>query len=131
MATPALSPGAANYSLMPNSLHCRNDELGAFLETGGPARGHDLGLGIKTDRVRPVLVEVAEAGALPAAESVIRKRHRDRHINAHHAHLHTAGEIARRIAVTGEDRNAVAVFVLRRQPQSLVIILGAHDRQDR
>jgi hypothetical protein len=40
-------------------------------EKGRPARGHGLGLGVEADRIRPVLVEVAEAGALPAAEGVI------------------------------------------------------------
>src|SRR5262249_34040978 len=29
------------------SFHRRNDELGAFLDAGGPARGHRLGLGVK------------------------------------------------------------------------------------
>src|SRR5258708_29379607 len=53
------------------SLHRRNDEFGAFLGARGPARRHRLGLGVKAHRVGPVLVEVAEARALPAAEGVI------------------------------------------------------------
>jgi hypothetical protein len=60
-----------------------------------------------------VLVEVAEAGFLPAAEGVIGQRHRDRHIDADHADIDAAdGEIARGVAVAGEDRGAVAVFVV-------------------
>src|SRR5712691_12713699 len=47
------------------SLHRRDDELGAFLRAGGPARGHRLGLGIEAHRVRTVLVQVAEARTLP------------------------------------------------------------------
>src|SRR5215471_13935761 len=61
-----------------SSLHRRDHELGAFLDAGGPARGDGLGLGIETDRVRPVLIEIAETRALPAAERVIGKRHGDR-----------------------------------------------------
>jgi hypothetical protein len=42
-----------------SSLHGGDDEFGALLDAGGPARGHRLGLGIEADRIRPVLVEVA------------------------------------------------------------------------
>src|SRR4051812_15831157 len=45
------------------SLHRRNHELRALLHPARPARGHGLGLGIEPDRVRAVLVQVAEAGA--------------------------------------------------------------------
>src|SRR5437773_8643112 len=93
-------------------LHRRDDELGAFLGAGRPARRDGLGLGIEAHRIRPVLVEIAEAGALPAAEGVIGERHRNREVHADHADLYAAGEVARGIAVTREDRNAVAVFVL-------------------
>jgi hypothetical protein len=34
-----------------------------------------------------VLVEIAEARALPAAEGVIGERHRDRHVDADHADI--------------------------------------------
>ena len=40
-----------------------------------------------------------------------------------------AGEVARGVAVAGEDRDAVAVFVLGRQPHRLLVILGAHHRE--
>src|SRR3954454_14285882 len=39
------------------SLHGRNDELGAFLGTGWPARRHGLGLGIDAHRIRSMLIE--------------------------------------------------------------------------
>src|ERR1700752_1250192 len=47
-------------------LHRRDRELRTFLDAGRPARGHRLGLGVEADGVRTVLVEVAEAGLLPA-----------------------------------------------------------------
>src|ERR1700743_3999984 len=52
-------------------VHRRDRELRTFLDAGGPARGHRLGLGVEADRVRPVLVEIAEARLLPAAEGGI------------------------------------------------------------
>src|SRR5262249_3438981 len=107
-------------------LHRRNDELGAFLDAGWPARRHGLGLGVEADRIRSVLVEVAEAGALPAAERVIGERHRNREVDADHADVHPAGEIACGVAVAREDRDAVAILVLRREPHRLVVVLGAH-----
>src|ERR1041385_1114652 len=64
--TPGLLPAAASQA--PASLHRRDDELGAFLGACRPARGDGLRLRVEADRVRPVLVQVAEAGALPAAE---------------------------------------------------------------
>ena len=90
-----------------------------------PARGDRLGLGVEADRIRPVLVEVAEARALPAAEGVIGDRHRDRHVDADHADLHPGDEIARRIAVAGEDRDAVAVFVVVGQRERFIVVLSA------
>src|SRR5713101_5528396 len=62
---------------LPRSIHGRYGKLRAFLDAGGPARGHGLGLGVEADRIRTVLVEIAEAGFLPAAKRVIGNRHRD------------------------------------------------------
>src|SRR5215475_14547870 len=100
---------ATAYSFSHRSLHRRDDELGALLDAGRPARRHGLGLGVKADRIRPVLVEVAEAGALPAAEGVIGERHRNGEVDADHADVDPAGEVARGVAVAGEDGDAVAV----------------------
>src|SRR5437763_15262771 len=47
-------------------LHRRDREFRALLDAGRPARGHRLGLGVEADRVRSVLVEIAEARLLPA-----------------------------------------------------------------
>src|SRR6266849_560430 len=106
-------------------IHRRDRELRAFLDAGRPARGDRLGLGVEADRIRAVLVEIAEAGLLPAAEGVIGDRHRDRHVDADHADIDLGREVARGVAVAGEDRNAVAVVMIRRQRQRFRIVLGA------
>src|ERR1700752_1909936 len=49
-------------------IHCRDDEFGAIFDAGRPAGRDGLDLRVELDRRRAVLVEVAEAGALPAAE---------------------------------------------------------------
>src|SRR5277367_6014011 len=111
------------------SIHGRNGELRALLDAGRPARGHRLGLGVEADRIRPMLVEIAEAGFLPAAEGVIRDRHRDRHVDADHADIDTCRKVARGVAVAGEDRNTVAVIMIGRQGERFGIVLGAHHRK--
>src|SRR5258708_7577247 len=109
-------------------VHRRDRELRAFLDAGRPARGDGLGLGVEADRIRAVLVEIAEARLLPAAEGVIRNRNRNRHVDADHADIDLGGEIARGVAVAGEDRNAGAVVMVRRQRAPFRIVLGAHPR---
>src|ERR1700751_3070816 len=113
-----LAANAAAVSVMTRSssfrvnmalIHGGDDEFGAVLDAGWPPRRDGLDLGVELDRRRAVLVEVAEAGALPAAEGVIGHRDRDRNIDTDHAHLHPGDEIARGVAVAGEDRHAVAV----------------------
>src|SRR5260370_26630299 len=101
--------------VMTRSIHRRNRELRALLDAGRPARGDGLGLGVEADRIRAVLVEIAKAGLLPATESVIGDRHRDRHVDADHADIDLGREIARRITVASEDRDAIAVVMIRRQ----------------
>jgi hypothetical protein len=98
----------------------------AFLDAGGPAGGDGLGAGVEAEGVGAVLVEVAEAGLLPAAEGVIGERHRDRHVDADHADVDPAGEVAGGVAVAGEDRGAVAVFVAHGQVDRLVVGLRPH-----
>src|SRR5882672_311105 len=92
-------------SVMTRSIHRRDRELRTFLYAGRPARGDRLGLGVEADRIRAVLVEIAEAGLLPATKRVIGDRHRDRHVDADHADIDLGGKIARGVAVAGEDRN--------------------------
>src|SRR6201996_6339961 len=116
-------------TVTPRSPHRRNAEVRAFLDARGPARGDGLGFGVEPDRIRTVLVEVAEPGTLPAAEGVIGDRHRNRHVYADHADLNLRGEIARGVAVAGEDRDAVAVFVVVAEAQRLVVARRAHHRE--
>src|SRR6201989_3576006 len=112
-------------------LHGRDYELRTFLGAGRPARRDGLGLGVEADRVRSVLVEIAEAGALPAAERVVGERHRNGEIHAHHADLYAIDEVAGGVPVAGEDGDAVAVLVLGRQAHGLFVVLGADDREHR
>src|SRR3954471_24984429 len=91
-------PASANANAMRTptrtaSLHRRNHELRAFLRSGRPARRHGLGLGVKAHRIRSVLIEIAEAGALPAAERVVGERHGDCEVHADHADLDALSEI--------------------------------------
>ena len=97
------------------SAHCRNDEFGPLLHTGRPARSHGLRFRIEAKRIGAVLVEIAESGSLPAAKCEVGDRHRNGHVDADHADLHLRGKIARRVAIAGENGDAVAVFVLGRQ----------------
>ena len=78
-----------------------------------------------------MLVEVTETGALPAAKGVVRHRNWDRHVDADHPDLNAGHEVAGGVAVAREDGNAVAVLVLRRQGQRLLVGVGADDAQHR
>src|SRR5438067_136974 len=113
------------------SAHRRHDVFGAGADAGRPARGHRLQPRVEAHALAAVDGHVAEQRALPAAKAVERHRHRDRHVDADHADLHAAGEFARGIAVTREDRDAVAVFVVARELGRLVERIRAHDRQYR
>src|SRR3954466_9380601 len=75
-------PNAIRTPTRTASLHRRNHELRAFLRAGGPARRHGLGLGVEAHRIGSVLVEIAEAGALPAAERIVGEGHRDCEVDA-------------------------------------------------
>ncbi len=95
--------GGGDDALVPR-LEC---ELRAGADAGRPARGHGLELSIEAHAFHDVDAVVAEDRGLPAAEGVIGHRHRDRHVDAHHADLDVVGEGARGVAVAGEDRRAV------------------------
>src|SRR5690348_3870874 len=81
-------------------------------EAVGPALRDDLVLGPEAKAFLAVLADVAEAGALPSAEAVVADWHRDRDVHADHAYIDPRGEFACGVAVTREDRDAVAVLVL-------------------
>ena len=57
--------------------------------------------------------------------------HRDGHVDAHHAHLHTARELARHAAVTGEAGHAVAELMLVDELQCRGHVGHAHTGQHR
>ena len=93
-------------------LHRRHHEVGPGADAGGPAARDGLELGVEAHALGAVHVVVAEQRGLPAAEGMERHRHRDRHVDADHADLNLVGELAGRITVAGEDRGAVAEFML-------------------
>src|SRR6266581_5467760 len=93
-----------------------------------PAGGDDLGPGVERHAFRAVDVLVAEQRVLPPAEGVVGHRHRDRHVDADHAHVHPPLEPPRRLAAGGEDRRAVAVRVGVDQRDRLVHGVGAQHR---
>src|SRR5262245_52976729 len=108
-------------------FHRWDYKLGAFLCAGRPARGYGLGLCIKTDRIRPVLVEVAETGPLPATKCMVGERDGNSEVYAHHSHLDAIDEIACSVAVAREDRYSVSIFMLGRKTHRLFIVLRPHD----
>src|SRR5262245_33067718 len=77
----------ADYGQASSSLHRWNDEFRSALGARRPARRDRLCLGVEADRVRPMLIEVTEAGALPTAEGVVGEGHRNREVHADHADL--------------------------------------------
>ncbi len=97
----------------------------------GQRDGDRLQLGVEADTLGTMHVVVAEQRGLPAAEAVERHRHRDRHVDADHADLDLVRELARRVAVAGEDGGAVAVFVLVDHAGRRLVVRRTHDRQHR
>ena len=89
----------------------RHDVFGAGADARGPAGGHGLEKGVEAHAFHAVHRHVAEKGALPAAEAVEGHWRRNRHVGADHADPDAVGGFARRFAVAGEDRGALAVFV--------------------
>src|SRR3954453_6709106 len=96
-----------------------------------PTLGDDLGLGPEAHAFLPVLADVAESGTLPPAEAVVRYRHRNRHVDADHPDIDPGSELARGMAVASEDRDAIAIFVLRREPDRFFEITRPDDLQYR
>src|SRR6185369_12836700 len=117
------------------SAERRNVERGlvssAVDEAVGPALRNDLVLGPEAKAFHAVLADVAETRALPAAEAVVADRHRDWHVDADHPDIDAGGEFAGRVAITGEDRDAVAVGVLRREADGFLEVPGADHLQHR
>src|SRR3954468_24855733 len=113
------------------SAHRWHDEVGTGADARGPARRDRLQLGVEADTLGTVHVVVAEQRGLPAAEAVERHRHRDRHVDPDHPDIDLVRELARRVAVAGEDGGAVAELVLVDHAGRRLVIRRAHDRQHR
>ena len=97
----------------------------------GPAAGDDLGARVEVDALGAVHVRVAEQARLPPAEAVVADRHRDGHVDAHHADLHVELELAGRAAVAGEDGRAVAELVVVDEREAVVVAVHAGDGEHR
>src|SRR3546814_6543547 len=74
--TPSGCAGFAILGALAPLFHGRDGEVGAFLDSGRPARGHGLGPRVEAEAVRPVLIQVAEAGRFPAADGIVGQRDR-------------------------------------------------------
>src|SRR5690242_3309844 len=74
---------------------------------------------------------IAEERALPAAERMERHRHRDRQVDADHPDPGARREIARRVAVAGEDRGAIAEFMRVDEAKRVFVSRGAYHREHR
>src|SRR4029078_5718056 len=94
------------------SLRRRHRELGALRRRRRPALHHRLLARVEANAFLAIGVGVADHARLPAAEAVPRHRHRDRHVDADHADLDPARELARDVAVAREAGDGVAELVL-------------------
>src|SRR6185369_17288627 len=96
----------------PGLLRRRHHEFGARANARRPALRHRFLPCIEADAFRSINMMVSEKRRLPAAEAVEGHRHRNGDVDADHSDLHALDEIARGVAVAGEDRRAVAELVL-------------------
>ena len=92
--------------------HGRNAEVRTRSNACRPAGGDRFLSGIKAHTLVPMHVMIPEEGALPATEAVEGHGHRNRHVDPDHADIDLMGEASSSIAITGEDRGAVAIFVV-------------------
>ena len=110
---------------------CWHGGVYAGADAGGPAGGDGLEAGVEADAFGAVDGVVAEEGALPSAEGVEGHGHGDGHVDADHAGLHAAAEVAGGVAVAGEDAGAVAVLVLVDELEGFFEVVDADDAEDR
>ena len=104
---------------------------GRLVPLVGPASGHDLGAGVERHALGAVDVMIAEQRVLPAAEAVEGHRHGDRHVDADHADLDAALELAGCLAGVGEDRGPVGVGVGVDERDRIVERRNPHHAQQR
>ena len=102
----------ADRDLATSSAMGRHDVFTPARIPLGHRRGYGLDLSVEANPFHAMHVVVAKQRALPSAKTVKRHGHRDRNIDADHPDLHLVGERARRVAVTGEETDPVAEFVI-------------------
>jgi hypothetical protein len=78
-----------------------------------------------------VLVEVAEARALPAAEGVVGQRHRDRHVDADHADIDLRLAKSRAASPSRVKIATPLPYSCSLAAERLLVVFGAHHREDR
>src|SRR5450756_2300275 len=107
------------------------DLLLLLVRLGEPARGHALGLGEEVHAVLAQHVQVAEEGVLVPREGEEGHRHRDADIDADHAGVGAARELAGVVTALGEDAGAVGEGAVVHDGQALFEVGDALDEEDR
>src|SRR5690554_5558099 len=90
---------------------CWHGELGASVDGIRPALHDRLLFGVEAHALFAVGMGVTEQRTLPAAKTVPRHGHRDRHVDTDHTHLDTAAKLPCHAAALGETAYAVAELV--------------------
>src|SRR5450830_1667249 len=112
-------------------LRHRHRKLRALLDALRPALHDRLLLGVEAHPFGAVGMHVAEQAFLPATKAVPGHRHRDRYVDADHAHFDTPREFAGDVAVAGEAADAVAELVVVDQFYGLGKVIHADTGQHR
>src|SRR5699024_1357324 len=106
-----------------------HNKAGFFFDSGWPPFGDSFGACHEFEGVCTVLVQVTETGGFPTAKGIVGNWHRDGHIDAYHANIDSAGELACSIAVASKNGHPVTVFMFGWQCQGLFEIVGANNGQ--
>ena len=104
---------------------------GVFVGGGEPAGQGHLLLGVEGDAFGALDVQIAEEGFVPAGEGEPGHRGGDADVDADHAGVEVALELAGGVAGAGENAGAVAVFAVAADGEGFVEVFGAHDGEDR
>ncbi|MEY4648511.1 MAG: hypothetical protein RL009_927 [Actinomycetota bacterium] len=95
-----------------------------------PSLGDRLGLGIETNTVCAVSLEVAEDACLVAAKRECCNRNRDGHVDADHPDLDFALKTPGSTPIIGENRSSVAEFTGVDQSDPRFITWHTDDREN-
>src|SRR5919205_3064048 len=115
-------PTAAGFPLVGGEVVGGAGGVGGF----GPAGGDDLAAGVEGDAFRAVDVLVPEKGCFPPAEGVVGHGDGQGHVDADHADVHGALELAGRGSRGGEDGGTVTVGVGVDQLDALVQVFDPY-----